>query len=72
VKVTGKVVKEDLSGGVWFIVSDAGQRYALNGGEVGLLHEGLRATVEGRVEEQAAGIGMTGDPVLSVDSFEVL
>ena len=67
--VTGTVVREDLGPGVFLLVTDDGQRYALKGGDAGLRKAGQTVTVEGTVQ-QAMGIGMTGNPVLDVSRYE--
>lgn len=67
--VTGTVVREDLGPGVFLLVTQGGQRYALKGGDDGLLQPGQTVTVEGEVV-QAMGIGMTGNPVLEVRSYQ--
>ncbi|MCO5167010.1 MAG: hypothetical protein M9894_11655 [Planctomycetes bacterium] len=63
--VTGRVEREDLGAGVQVLVTDDGRRFALRAREP--LPEGRAVEVDGRLAEDAVGIGMTGDPVLEVD-----
>lgn len=69
----GKIVEEPFGPGAFVLEADDGSRYALQGGDDGLLRAGQRVSVEGQVDGGGAvGIGMTGDPVLRVDSYTVL
>ena len=68
--IKGKVKKEDLSGGVWILESDDGNRYQLMGGDGKLLKDGQRATVEGAVDKGAMGIGMVGE-MFKVSSYKL-
>lgn len=61
----GRVEREDLGPGLQVLVTEDGRRYALRSGEP--LPEGTTVEVQGRVAGDAAGIGMTGDPVLEVE-----
>ncbi len=56
-KLTGRVEKRDLEGGLWQLVTDDGRRYTLLGGRG--LAEGARVEVEGSLDE-GFGIGMAG------------
>ena len=67
-KFTGTIRKNDLEGGFWQLVADDGTAYQLQGGDEGLRKEGLVVEVQGAVEEQMMGIGMSG-PILRVDSY---
>ncbi len=71
-KVTGKVVQAPFGPGVYLLETDDGRRFALQGGDDALLTEGVAATVEGEVADDAVGIGMTGDPVLRVRGYELI
>jgi enolase len=51
------------------LVTNDGQRFALKGGDAGLLKDGQAVQVEGTVVQSAMGIGMTGNPVLEVSSY---
>lgn len=68
--IRGKVVREELSGGVWLLEADDGTRYQLNGGDNSLLKNGQRATVEGDVDRNAMGIGMVGE-IFKVKSYRL-
>ena len=68
--VTGTVVREDLGPGTFLLVTADGQRFALKGGDEGLLRAGQTVEVEGKVVQNAMGIGMTGAPVLEVSSYK--
>lgn len=57
-KVTGTIEKSDLEGGLWILVADDGERYQLEGAED--VKDGQRVTVEGKVERDLMGIGMSG------------
>lgn len=65
----GTVRKSDLEGGVWELHADDGTRFQLRGKDGGLRVDGQRVVVEGRVAEDAMGIGMTG-PTLDVRSWK--
>lgn len=68
-QITGTVLREDLGPGAWVLQAEDGTRYALKGGDRGLLREGQVVTVTGEVDDDAAGIGMTGAPVLQVERY---
>lgn len=70
-KVEGTVVREELGPGVYLLETADGTRYALKGGDEGLLKAGQRVTVDGELNSGAVGIGMTGNPVLAVKGYEV-
>lgn len=67
----GTVRRNDLEGGFWELHADGGERYQLQGGDDGLRREGARVEVQGKVDKQAMGIGMTG-PILVVKSWKAL
>ena len=69
-KLKGKVVRSDLEGGFWTLVGEDGTTYKLEGGDGNLLKAGVRAEVDGSVE-QAMGIGF-GAPVLTVKKYKIL
>jgi hypothetical protein len=69
-KLKGKVVRSDLEGGFWTLVGEDGKTYKLEGGDAALLKAGVRAEVDGNVE-QAMGIGF-GAPVLTVKKYKIL
>jgi hypothetical protein len=70
-KVSGRVVRSDLEGGAWTLVSDQGAVYQLKGGDAGLLVDGAHAEVSGRIATKTMGIAMLGD-VLEVKSYRLL
>jgi hypothetical protein len=67
-QLRGKVRKNDLEGGVWELVTDAGEAYQLRGGDDGLRIDGQKVKVEGKIAKDAMGIGMTG-PIFDVASW---
>ena len=67
----GTIVKAPFGPGVYLLETADGTRYALKGGDDGLFQEGQAVSVEGRLDGDAVGIGMTGDPVLDVSAYEV-
>lgn len=58
-KLRGTIRKNDLEGGHWTIETDKGDRYQLVG-ELAACKDGMKAEVEGNVEKDMMGIGMTG------------
>ena len=62
-KVSGTIQKSDLAGGHWILVTAKGDTYQLVGGKD--LQAGQVVTVEGAVDRDQMGIGMTG-PILKV------
>ena len=69
-KLKGTIRKNDLEGGFWELVAEDGEHYQLRGAE-GDLKDGQRVEVEGKVDKDAFGIGMTG-PTLDVKSWKSL
>jgi hypothetical protein len=70
-KFRGKVVHSDLEGGYWTLESEDGTTYKLEGGGGDLLKKGVRAEVDGQLEEEAMGIGF-GAPLLIVKQYKIL
>ena len=70
-KHTGVVNNNELEGGFWELVCDDGRRFALANPDAGLKRRGLRVEVDGKVDEDAMGIGMSG-PVLVVRSYRAI
>jgi hypothetical protein len=66
----GRVVHSDLEGGYWTLELEDGTSYKLEGGGGDLLKSGVRAEIEGRLEE-AMGIGF-GAPLLIVKKYKIL
>jgi hypothetical protein len=69
-KLKGTIRRNDLEGGQWVIETDGGDNYQLVG-SVGGCKDGMKAEVEGKVEKDAMGIGMTG-PQFSVQKLTAL
>lgn len=69
-KYKGKVSRSDLEGGFWTLEAEDGTTYKLDGGGADLLKAGVRAEVEGNVE-QMMGIGF-GAPTLAVKKYKIL
>jgi hypothetical protein len=63
-KIDGTVKRSDLEGGRWLLETADGDTYELHGKLDGLA-DGKRVRVEGKVEKEMMGIGMTG-PTLTV------
>lgn len=70
-KLSGKVVFQDLEMGVWTIEGDDGQVYQLAGHDRALERAGKRVEVEGDVKEDGVSFSMAG-PMLSVKRFRFL
>jgi hypothetical protein len=70
-KYNGKVVRSDLEGGYWSFETQDGDQYKLEGGGADLLKNGVKAEVDGAVDEGAMGIGF-GAPVLKVKKYKIL
>jgi len=58
-KIKGTIRRNDLEGGHWVLEAEGGERYQLSG-SLGDAKDGLVAEVEGKVERNMMGIGMTG------------
>ena len=69
-KLEGTVRRSDLEGGHWTLETADGDRYQLHG-SLGSLKDGARACVEGKVEKDVMGIGMTG-PSFAVSKITLL
>ena len=67
----GTVKKNDLEGGIWELHAEDGKRYQLQGGDDALRTEGAKVEIEGKIDTQAFGIGMTG-PTLAVKSYKTI
>ena len=70
-KYVGTIRRTDLEGGHWTLVTDQGVVYQLKGGGGGLLVDGARVEIEGRICETQLGIAMVGD-VLEVKRYRLL
>jgi hypothetical protein len=62
-KFSGTVKRSDLEGGHWLLVTDDGDQYQLDGARD--LTDGAAVEVEGKVDKEAFGFGMTG-PIIKV------
>lgn len=69
-KLKGTIRRNDLEGGHWMLEADGGDRYQLVGSLDGC-KDGQKVEVEGKVDKDAMGIGMTG-PHLNVQSIKAL
>jgi hypothetical protein len=69
-KLKGTIHRNDLEGGHWTLKTDGGDTYQLSGSLDGI-KDGMKAEVEGKVDKNAMGIGMTG-PQLSVHKIKAL
>ena len=58
-KIVGTLEYEDLEGGVWLIVTEAGQRLVVNNLPKEFLTAGIKLELEGE-EEASFGIAMMG------------
>jgi len=58
-KLKGTIRRNDLEGGHWTLETDGGDTYQLTGAIKGAT-DGMKAEVEGDVDEGAMGIAMTG------------
>ncbi len=71
-KLSGKVEKRDLEGGIWQLAADDGKRYTLSGAPADLKQAaGSRVEIEGEVDSGGFGFAMAG-PSLKVRSFRLL
>jgi hypothetical protein len=66
-KLKGTIRRSDLEGGHWVLETESGDRYQLTGSLAGA-QDGMAAEVEGKVDRNAMGIGMTG-PQLDVQKI---
>jgi len=69
-KLKGTIKRSDLEGGHWVLHADGGDQYQLTG-NVAAAKDGMRAEVEGKVDQGAMGIAMTG-PQLAVTKISAL
>ena len=58
-KLKGTIRRGDMAGGQWLLDTDGGETYQLAGTIAGC-KDGMKAEVEGKVDKDAMGIGMTG------------
>ena len=69
-KLKGTIKKNALEGGHWTIETDKGETYQLQGKLDGA-KDGMKAEVEGKVNKDVMGIGMTG-PHFEVQKLHAL
>ncbi len=69
-KLKGTIRRSDLEGGHWVLHTDSGDQYQLTGSISGA-KDGMKAEVEGKVEKDMMGIGMTG-PHFTVQKLTAL
>ena len=69
-KLKGTIRRNDLEGGHWVLEADGGERYQL-AGSLEACKDGQKVEVEGKVDKDAMGIGMTG-PHFTVQSIKAL
>jgi hypothetical protein len=69
-KLKGTIRRSDLEGGHWTLETDKGETYQLVG-QVDGCTDGLVAEVDGKVDQDAMGFGMTG-PQFQVSSIKAL
>jgi hypothetical protein len=69
-KLKGTIRRNDLEGGHWTLETDKGDTYQLSGTLDGC-KDGMQAEVEGKVQKDMMGIGMTG-PQFSVQKLTSL
>ena len=66
-KLQGTIRRSDLEGGHWLLETTGGDRYQLTGA-LGDCKDGLAVEVEGKVDKNAMGFGMSG-PQLAVQKI---
>lgn len=69
-KLKGTIRHNDLEGGQWTFETTDGETYQLVGKLEGC-KDGLKAEVDGKVDKNAMGFGMTG-PQLQVTSIKAI
>lgn len=65
----GVIKRNDLEGGIWELHAEDGERYQIRGGSKDLRVQGQEVEVQGNIDRQAMGIGMTG-PILDISSWK--
>jgi hypothetical protein len=69
-KLKGTIRRNDLAGGHWVLETEEGETYQL-AGAIGGCQDGMKAEVQGKVDKDAMGIGMTG-PHFTVQSIKAI
>ena len=70
-KLTGTVHHVDLEGGYFTLRLAGGEIYKLDGGGADLRKAGVKAEVEGEIEDKGFGISF-GTPILKVKSYKIV
>lgn len=70
-KLTGTVHHVDLEGGYFTLRLAGGEIYKLDGGGADLRKAGVKAEVEGEIEDKGFGISF-GTPTVKVKSYKFL
>ncbi len=69
-KLTGVIRRSDLEGGHWTIETDSGETYQLVG-KTDKCKDGLKVELDGKVDKNSMGFGMTG-PQFEISSMRTL
>ncbi|MGE0546507.1 MAG: hypothetical protein AB7O24_03485 [Kofleriaceae bacterium] len=69
-KLKGTIRRNDLEGGMWMLDAEGGESYQLTGALDGA-KDGIKAEVEGTVDRNAMGFGMSG-PQFAVQKLRAL
>lgn len=70
-KLSGTIFYVDLEGGYFTLRLAGGEVYKLNGGGADLRKAGVKAEVEGEIEDKGFGISF-GTPTIQVKSYKIL
>jgi len=70
-KLTGTVHHVDLEGGYFTLRLASGEIYKLDGGGADLRKAGVKAEVEGEIDDKGFGISF-GTPTVNVKSYKIL
>lgn len=70
-KLSGTIFYVDLEGGYFTLRLAGGEVYKLDGGGADLRKAGVKAEVEGEIEDKGFGISF-GTPILKVKSYKIV
>jgi hypothetical protein len=70
-KLSGTIFYVDLEGGYFTLRLAGGEVYKLDGGGADLRKAGVKAEVEGEIEDKGFGISF-GTPTIQVKSYKIL
>ena len=70
-KLSGTIHHVDLEGGYFTLRLSGGEIYKLDGGGSDLRKDGVKAEVEGEIEDKGFGISL-GTPILKVKSYKII